>query len=248
MVVAAVYQALTRLIRAKCQCQIKGAKDRRQRALQISIQVQVALWRVFFSRVLPPLGKLNINMSISHSVLLVSVPTLAQLQSPEYLQDGIRAAVAQTRKSLLVIVFSPLFSTSLNRQLLLGPVRESLKKNTAKQWKEVQKLLTFIYVQSAKRAQELDNILLSVDVVLRDSGAQSIPPKTLKSYGADTWEHVFVLDGGTLESIHATNGANSPLTYILGWQMTKYHSMTCLYRRYQQQSCTLHRLHHPQTS
>lgn len=131
-------------------------------------------------------------MSISHSVLLVSVLNSAQLSSPTYLSKAIRNAVAQTRKTLIVIVFSPLFSPA-NQP-------ESLITNPVKHWREVQNLLTFIYVEASRKAQEIDNILLSVDVVLRESGPQTIPSETLKAYGAEKWESAFILDGGSLHA------------------------------------------------
>jgi hypothetical protein len=56
--------------------------------------------------------------------------------------------------------------------------------------------LTYIYVESARKAQELDNILLSVDVVLLGS-SENLAGR-LESLRPDAWEAVFVLDPGMM--------------------------------------------------
>lgn len=98
--------------------------------------------------------------------------------------------MTQTQKSLLIIVFSPLFSTnpSQSESLALAPVHS---------WRDVQSLLTFIYVEAAREAQRIDNILLNVDVVLQDPAPAALDANIKQRYGADNWEAVFALDGGT---------------------------------------------------
>jgi hypothetical protein len=127
-------------------------------------------------------------MSIEHSVLLLSLPTAKHLHSPSFLSEAIVGAVTQTQKSLLVIVFSPLFSLDVK-------VAESIANAPVHSWKSVQNLLTSIYVEAAREAQRTDNILLSVDVILLDSDPTSLG-SALKRYEPEKWEAVFALDGG----------------------------------------------------
>lgn len=128
-------------------------------------------------------------MSIDNAVLLLSLPTSKHLRSPAFLSEAILEAVTQTQKSLLVIVFSPLFSADPtdSESLLNAPVHH---------WKTIQNLLTFIYVEAAREAQRLDNILLSVDIVLLDSDPASLAKGAIKRYEPEKWEAVFALDGG----------------------------------------------------
>lgn len=126
-------------------------------------------------------------MCIKHSVLLLSLPTAKHLYSPSFLSESIIGAVAQTQKSLLVIVFSPLLSQDTKDT-------ESFAKAPVHSWKAVQNLLTFIYVEAAREAQRTDNILLSVDVIFLDPN--SLSNGALKKYEPEKWEAVFALDNG----------------------------------------------------
>lgn len=128
-------------------------------------------------------------MSIDHAVLLLSVATSKHLLTPSYLSEAIVEAVNQTQKSLVVIVFSPLFS--LNPEQTGG-----LAHAPVHSWKTIQNLLTFIYIEAAREAQRVDNLLLNVDVVLHDSDSSTLSKADLKRYEPEKWEAVFALDGG----------------------------------------------------
>lgn len=128
-------------------------------------------------------------MSIDHSILLLSLPTAKHLHSPSFLSEAIVGAAAQTQKSLLVIVFSPLFSLDTK-------VTESIANAPVHSWKSVQNLLTFIYVEAAREAQSADNMLLSVDVILLNSDPTGLSGGALKRYEPEKWEAVFALDSG----------------------------------------------------
>ena len=146
-----------------------------------------------------------VNMSIEHSVLLLSLPTAKHLRSPSFLSEAIAGAVAQTQKSLSVIVFSPLFSLDTNQ-------KESIANAPVHFWKTVQDFLTFVYVEAAREAQSTDNILLSVDVILLDSGPTSLSGGALKRYEPEKWEAVFALDSGLGMSYQAIHGRVCPPT------------------------------------
>jgi hypothetical protein len=118
--------------------------------------------------------------SVGHSVLLVAIPSLKQLLAPAFLKNAVVEAAGHTRSHLLVIVFSPLFKpVDLGG---LAPIHY---------WKEVQRLLIFIYVEAARVSWEQDNVLLSVDVVLH-----SPTDTNVSRYDPLAWEFVYVLDQG----------------------------------------------------
>lgn len=141
-------------------------------------------------------------MSIDHSVLLLSLPGIEHLRSPSFLTEAIKEAVSQTQKSLLVIVFSPLFSTNPDP----SSSSPSIANAPAQHWKELQDFLMSVYSEASRESLKTDNILLSVDVVLLDpSTITTVESSTLrKRYDADKWEAVFALDGGTSTSLSST--------------------------------------------
>jgi len=85
------------------------------------------------------------------------VCSLTQLQGSPFLASIIQRATRCTRDRLVILLSSPHF-------------------NEHKKWHDVQKFLTWVYVQSTATAQETRNVLLDVDVLLRGSNS-------LDSYG-----------------------------------------------------------------
>lgn len=136
------------------------------------------------------------STSVEHSVLLAALPSLRHLLAPQFLKDVVAEAAGHTRSHLLVIVFSPLFaSVSCGG---LAPTHH---------WKQVQRLLTVIYVEAARVSWAQDNVLLSVDVVLHS------PTDTdVSRYHPSSWESVYVLDQGQ-SCLSATPFAKSPTTF-----------------------------------
>lgn len=133
-------------------------------------------------------GKMS---TVDYAALLLSLPTSKHLRSPGFLSESIVAAVNQTEKSLIIIVFSPLFSSHPPN------TAESLVNAPVHSWATVQNLLTFIYVEAAREVQRLDKILLNVDVVLHDSDPASVTAGNhLAKFRLEQWEAVFTLDGG----------------------------------------------------
>ena len=84
------------------------------------------------------------------SLLLATVDD--DLSTPYFLSPAISTA-ALTRDRLLIILFSRSFN--------------SPEISHTAQWNEVQRLLTFVYVQATKVAQANGNILMDVDVLLK---------------------------------------------------------------------------------
>ncbi|KAG7451410.1 Nucleotidylyl transferase [Guyanagaster necrorhizus] len=95
--------------------------------------------------------------TVPNALLLASLPDLS---TPHFLSPVIITAATSAQKRLVIVLYSPLF-TSPN-----GEVRESVISHTER-WDDVQRLLTFTYVQATKAAQELDKVLLEVDVLLK---------------------------------------------------------------------------------
>jgi len=58
-------------------------------------------------------------------------------------------------------------------------------------WTDIQRLLTFIYVEAARAAQDQDNILLSVDVVFYGT----VTKPDVSRHDPANWGAVYVLDG-----------------------------------------------------
>ncbi|KAF9021186.1 Nucleotidylyl transferase [Hymenopellis radicata] len=91
--------------------------------------------------------------SVRTALLLATVPTLS---SPHFLAPAIIAAATEAQNRLVIVLFSRLFNDRGSR------------------WDDVHDLLSFVYVQATKVAQDLGKILLNVDVVLRGMHA-SVP-------------------------------------------------------------------------
>jgi pantetheine-phosphate adenylyltransferase len=79
-----------------------------------------------------------------------------ELTTPHFLTPAVSAAAASTADSLTILLFSKSFNSEISH---------------TGQWNQVQRLLTFVYVQATKVAQDMDNILMEVDVLLRGNDA-----------------------------------------------------------------------------
>ena len=90
---------------------------------------------------------------------------LARLDSvdvvPHFLAKPITIATRNTAKQLRIVLVSPLFDADrAERPSALGTTR----------WDDVQSILTYVYVQATKVAQEMGKILMDVDVLLKGEG------------------------------------------------------------------------------
>ena len=100
---------------------------------------------------------------------------LPDLSAPHFLAPVISAAAHVTQNRLLIILYSPLFNSG-------GTSHTGA-------WDSVQRLLTFVYVQATKVAQEMGKVLMEVDVLLKGLDDESQP-------SVDTTEAVFLVEGG----------------------------------------------------
>lgn len=94
--------------------------------------------------------------TVDRALLLAS---LSSLTVPQYLSPAIISTAAATRDRLVIILFSRFF----NRVDL--PASRGISHT--ERWDDVQRLLTFVYVQAYKTAQEMGKVLLDIDVLFR---------------------------------------------------------------------------------
>ena len=92
----------------------------------------------------------EVSMSSDEDTTLV-LATLSNLD-PHFLEPVVSFAAASTRRRLTIVLFSRLFGASLSH---------------TEQWDDVQRLLTVVYVQATKIAQDMDKVLMEVDVLLK---------------------------------------------------------------------------------
>ena len=117
----------------------------------------------------------------NHSVLFLAVPSARHLRHPQYLTESITFAASRTQLSLLVVIYSPLFEYA-----------EFGGWTPVHHWKDIQRLLTHVYAEAARAAHSQDNILLSVDVVLKPPSWKDVPTSD-----SAKWNAVYALDVGT---------------------------------------------------
>jgi pantetheine-phosphate adenylyltransferase len=80
---------------------------------------------------------------------------------PQFLGPVVSTAAASTRNRLTVVLVSRYFDAAPEHPDPVGsPSHTAL-------WSDVQKLLTFIYVQATTVAQGLDRVLMDVEVLLK---------------------------------------------------------------------------------
>lgn len=125
--------------------------------------------------------------SIERAILLA---TINDLETPHFLAPVIAAAAKSTHEHLVIVLFSRLFNTGRKARrhsqmpaALLSPPQGQRRRadsigsvnsdgsspgvsHTAR-WDEIQRLLTYVYVQATKVAQDMDKVLMEVDVLLR---------------------------------------------------------------------------------
>jgi hypothetical protein len=112
---------------------------------------------------------------------------VANLSSPSdyhVLETAIRNATRSTKDRLVIILHS---------QAFVGD--EALRAN----WFEVQRLLTWTYVESAAVAQDMDKVLLDTDVLLRPPHTQSADGATKDEELVKRADVLYVFRDGTLQ-------------------------------------------------
>lgn len=144
------------------------------------------------------------NATTSHALLLA---TVNDLSTPCFLAPAIAGAARCVRERLVIVLFSRLFNTGRRpRSPLVGrPEKESQSRRNSvgsahsdssagvshtECWDDIQRLLTYVYVQTTAVAQELDKVLLQVDVLLR-----GFDEDLSEDFGKD-FEVVIRIEGG----------------------------------------------------
>lgn len=98
--------------------------------------------------------------SVDTALLLASLPNLS---APHFLTSAITTAASLTRKRLVIILFSRHFNVSRKSSSHLGAQGVS----HTEQWKNVQELLTFVYVHATKAAYDMGKVLMEIGVLLK---------------------------------------------------------------------------------
>lgn len=107
------------------------------------------------------------SSQISTAILLATLPNLS---TPHFLAPVIASATTQTRKRLIIVLFSRHFNVHYPRKFKKTQITLTFPENQAlshtKSWDAVQRILTFTYVQATKIAHEMNKVLMDIDVLV----------------------------------------------------------------------------------
>lgn len=106
------------------------------------------------------------------------VCSLNQLHDPYFLAPIIQSASRATRDRLVILLFSSHFDDHRG-------------------WHQVQKLLTWVYIQSTAVSQEMGKVLMEVDVLLRGTNG---------SYPLGEFDVVYRFEDGMFHSFYPEFG------------------------------------------
>lgn len=99
------------------------------------------------------------------------IATLDSLDTPHHLGPAIVSTAAKSSETLVIVLLSPLFELRHvpGSQGALAPTAKSSVApiSRTERWDDVQRLLTYVYVQATKVAQDNGRILMDVSVLLR---------------------------------------------------------------------------------
>lgn|SRR6266850_2241501 len=143
------------------------------------------------------------NATASHVLLLATVNNLS---TPCFLSPAIASATRCVRDRLVIVLFSRLFNTGRRPRSPLSGHNEKVGRRRSfdsshsnnssvgvshtECWDDVQRLLTYVYVQATAVAQKLDKVLLKADVLLR-----GFDEDLSEDFGKD-FEVVIRIEGG----------------------------------------------------
>jgi pantetheine-phosphate adenylyltransferase len=121
----------------------------------------------------------------SHTILILPVSDLSDYR---HFGPWIDLAATQTSERLLVFLVSPLFES----------VNEEEEDDTF-QWKDLERLLSFVYTRASKVAIKLDRVLMNIDVVLHS--VQGPVLSGVERVNSVLWDVVFAPNNG----LHLSN-------------------------------------------
>jgi hypothetical protein len=101
---------------------------------------------------------------VDNALLLATLPRLA---APHFLAPVISHAASTTRKRLVIILFSRFFNQEAPHSHLDQGYPASQAISHAGKWRVVQEILTYVYVQATKVAQDLGKVLMDIDVLFK---------------------------------------------------------------------------------
>jgi hypothetical protein len=115
----------------------------------------------------------------SHTILILPVSDLSEYR---HFGPWIDLAATQTSERLLVFLVSSLFE-SLNEE-----------EDTTFQWKDLERLLSFVYTRASKVAIKLDRVLMNIDAVLHS--VQGPLLSGVERVDSVLWDVVFAPNNG----------------------------------------------------
>lgn len=101
---------------------------------------------------------------VDRALLLATIP---RLSTPQFLAPVITHAVTTTRKRLVIVLFSRFFNNETPHSHLDQGYLASQAVSHTETWKVVQEILSYVYVQSTKVAQDLGRVLMDIDILLK---------------------------------------------------------------------------------
>ena len=146
---------------------------------------------------------------VRRTVLLTTVHNLHD--TPNFLASSVSTAARKTTESLGIVILSPFFnppgtsdgsattSATEERDAQISLNAPGISRTAY--WDDVQRLLTFVYVQATKVAQDMGKILLDVNVLLKGT-AEPFPEQIVRD--ADRmFSGEFCLYHGSFLLLHA---------------------------------------------
>ncbi|KAJ4497896.1 hypothetical protein C8R41DRAFT_940149 [Lentinula lateritia] len=121
-------------------------------------------------------------MTSSLTTGILVLASLPSLSTPQFLAPTIISAANAASSRLRIVLFSQLFDPDAISH--------------TQSWDNVQRLLTYVYVQATKIAQDKDNPLLQIDVLLKGLNAQEALPENI----GEGCELVYRVSGGIKHS------------------------------------------------
>lgn len=108
---------------------------------------------------------------VQHTLLLTTVHNLHD--APNFLATSVSTVARTSTAGLRIVILSPFFDLPPDS----ASDDHSRGVSRTAHWDDVQRLLTFVYVQATKVAQDLGNILLDIDVLLRGTAEADAFPE-----------------------------------------------------------------------
>ncbi|KAI0819552.1 Nucleotidylyl transferase [Trametes gibbosa] len=114
--------------------------------------------------------------NVQHTLLLTTIHNLHD--PPAFLAHPVSIAARTSTAGLRILILSPFFRAPphADGDDAADGLADPALSRTA-HWDDVQRLLTFVYVQATKVAQDMGNILLDIDVLLRDPADDAFPER-----------------------------------------------------------------------